>query len=57
MERRVVITGLGIWSCLGTSLDEVRQSLYSGKVVLSLVRLVRMQVSVLPSVPMYLKLI
>ena len=31
MERRVVITGLGIWSCLGTNLDEVRQSLYSGK--------------------------
>ena len=31
MERRVVITGLGIWSCLGTTLDEVRQSLYSGK--------------------------
>ena len=31
MERRVVITGMGIWSCLGTSLDEVRQSLYDGK--------------------------
>lgn len=31
MERRVVITGLGIWSCLGTTLDEVRQSLYAGK--------------------------
>ncbi len=31
MERRVVITGMGIWSCLGTSLDEVRQSLYEGK--------------------------
>lgn len=31
MERRVVITGLGIWSCLGTNLDEVRQSLYEGK--------------------------
>lgn len=31
MERRVVITGMGIWSCLGTTLDEVRQSLYSGK--------------------------
>jgi 3-oxoacyl-[acyl-carrier-protein] synthase-1 len=31
MERRVVITGMGIWSCLGKTLDEVRQSLYSGK--------------------------
>jgi len=31
MENRVVITGMGIWSCLGTSLDEVRQSLYEGK--------------------------
>ena len=31
MERRVVITGMGIWSCLGTTLDEVRQSLYEGK--------------------------
>ena len=31
MERRVVIKGMGIWSCLGTNLDEVRQSLYSGK--------------------------
>ena len=31
MERRVVITGMGIWSCLGTTLDEVRQSLYDGK--------------------------
>ena len=31
MERRVVITGMGIWSCLGTTLDEVRQSLYTGK--------------------------
>ena len=28
--RRVVITGMGIWSCLGTSLEEVRQSLYNG---------------------------
>ena len=27
MERRVVITGLGIWSCLGTNLDEVRHAL------------------------------
>ena len=31
MERRVVITGMGIWSCLGTTLDEVCQSLYTGK--------------------------
>ncbi len=31
MERRVVITGMGIWSCIGTSLDEVRQSLYEGR--------------------------
>lgn len=31
MEQRVVITGMGIWSCLGTTLDEVRQSLYEGK--------------------------
>lgn len=30
-QRRVVITGMGIWSCLGTSLDEVRDSLYHGK--------------------------
>ena len=29
--QRVVITGMGIWSCLGTTLDEVRQSLYDGK--------------------------
>ncbi|MBK7762265.1 MAG: beta-ketoacyl-[acyl-carrier-protein] synthase family protein [Bacteroidetes bacterium] len=31
MEKRVVITGLGIYSCIGTSLDEVKQSLYTGK--------------------------
>jgi 3-oxoacyl-[acyl-carrier-protein] synthase I len=30
-ERRVVITGMGIYSCIGTSLDEVKQSLYEGK--------------------------
>ena len=29
--NRVVITGMGIWSCIGTSLDEVRDSLYVGK--------------------------
>lgn len=31
MERRVVITGMGIWSCLGTTLDSVRDALYYGK--------------------------
>lgn len=31
MKKRVVITGMGIWSCLGTTLDEVRHSLYTGK--------------------------
>lgn len=31
MERRVVITGMGIYSCIGTTLEEVRQSLYEGK--------------------------
>ena len=31
MEKRVVITGMGIWSCIGTTLDEVRDSLYKGK--------------------------
>lgn len=29
--KRVVITGMGIYSCLGTSLDEVRDALYNGK--------------------------
>ena len=29
--NRVVITGMGIWSCLGTTLEEVRQSLYTGR--------------------------
>lgn len=29
--RRVVITGMGIWSCLGTTIDEVKESLYNGK--------------------------
>ena len=28
---RVVITGMGIWSCLGQNLDEVRDSLFAGK--------------------------
>ncbi len=29
--RKVVITGIGIYSCLGKNLEEVRQSLYVGK--------------------------
>lgn len=29
--RRVVITGMGIWSCLGTNIEEVKDSLYNGK--------------------------
>lgn len=29
--RKVVITGIGIYSCLGKNLEEVRQSLYAGK--------------------------
>lgn len=29
--KRVVITGMGIYSCLGKSLDEVRDALYNGK--------------------------
>ena len=31
MEKRVVITGMGIWSCLGNTLDEVRDALFKGK--------------------------
>ena len=31
MARRVVVTGMGIWSCLGTNLSEVKQSLYEGR--------------------------
>ena len=31
MNNRVVITGAGIWSCIGTDLDTVRDSLYNGK--------------------------
>ena len=31
MNRRVVVTGMGIWSCLGTNIDEVKDSLYNGK--------------------------
>lgn len=29
--NRVVITGIGIYSCIGNNLDDVRQSLYDGK--------------------------
>ena len=31
MSRRVVITGMGIWSCLGTDIKTVKDSLYNGK--------------------------
>lgn len=31
MEKKVVITGMGIWSCIGQTLDEVRDALYVGK--------------------------
>lgn len=31
MENRVVITGMGVWSCLGTTLEEVRDALFAGK--------------------------
>ena len=38
--KRVVITGLGIYSCIGNNLDEVRNSLYQGKsgIILDTVR-------------------
>jgi len=40
MMNRVVITGLGIYSCLGDNLDQVRDSLFQGKsgIVLEQVR-------------------
>ncbi|MGC5744721.1 beta-ketoacyl-[acyl-carrier-protein] synthase family protein [Chryseobacterium sp. NFX27] len=38
MENRVVITGMGIYSCIGTSLEEVRESLYQGKSGIALVQ-------------------
>jgi len=40
MGKRVVITGMGIYSCLGKNLDEVRDSLYHAKsgIILDLVR-------------------
>lgn len=31
MSRRVVITGMGIWSCIGKNKEEVKESLYNGK--------------------------
>jgi len=31
MENRVVITGMGIYSCLGNNLEEVKKSLFEGK--------------------------
>ena len=31
MERRVVITGMGIWSCLGKNKEEVTESLRTGR--------------------------
>lgn len=31
MSKRVVITGMGIWSCIGTDIETVKQSLYHGK--------------------------
>jgi 3-oxoacyl-[acyl-carrier-protein] synthase-1 len=31
VERRVVVTGMGIWSCLGTNLEDVKTSLYEGR--------------------------
>ena len=38
--NRVVITGMGIYSCIGKNLDEVRESLYKGRsgIVLDAVR-------------------
>ncbi len=31
MSRRVVITGMGIWSCIGKNKEEVKESLYNGR--------------------------
>lgn len=31
MNRRVVVTGMGIWSCIGKNKEEVKESLYQGK--------------------------
>ena len=52
MERKVVITGMGIWSCLGKTLEDVRDSLYTGKSALSSDRNVKMP----DSVPHYVQM-
>lgn len=31
MARRVVVTGIGIWSCLGNNIEEVKESLKAGR--------------------------
>ena len=31
MARRTVITGMGIWSCLGTNIESVKDALYCGR--------------------------
>ena len=31
MNKRVVVTGIGIWSCIGSNVREVRDSLYQGR--------------------------
>lgn len=31
LNRRVVITGMGIWSCIGRNKEEVKEALYAGK--------------------------
>ena len=31
MERKVVVTGMGVYSCIGKNLEEVRNALYEGK--------------------------
>ena len=31
MSKRVVITGMGIWSCLGSNIEKVKQSLMEGR--------------------------
>lgn len=31
MEKRVVITGMGIWSCLGINIETVKDSLFAGR--------------------------
>ncbi len=31
MSNRVVVTGIGIWSCLGKNIEEVKESLFTGR--------------------------